>query len=241
MPLCGRTEIKMAVAQQYIAKGIYQYSQISNLVSVKNYIFLRQNGKKCLLIRFSNDLDNAVDSMEFTVIQLDSSGKVLEKTKVAYKRMNLMPGRNFSSEGIVVNEFCTDFKVVFQSVISDRYKYVVRQGQVIVYYIKKPTEIISEGKLSYSVQNASVDQKRFGKPRLASLVAVLAIILMLFMNGFRVYSDCFNYYNNRNKTQNIQSNQSYQNNDNSKVTYTYNGDVAFSDKVEFSTTDIFND
>ena len=241
MPHGGRTEIKMAIAQQYIAKGLYQYSQISNLVSVKNYIFLRQNGKKCLLIRFSNDLDHIVDSMEFTVIQLDSAGKILEKTKVAYKNMRLMPGQNFSSTGIVVNEFCTDFKVIFQSVISERYKYVVRQGQVVIYYLKKPTEIISEGKQSYYAAYRSVNQKRFGKPRLASLAAVIAVILMLFVNGFRVYTDCFDYYNNKNKVQNIQSSQISQNQEGSKVTYTYNDDFAFSDKVEFSTTDIFND
>ena len=179
----------MSSGQQYISKGFYNYSQLSGFVTVKNYIFIRQSGKKCLLLRFSNDLEYTVNSMAFTVIQMDAAGKVIENTKAKIEKLAFLPGSTLvSPKGIVVDENCTDFRVLFTDVHSDRYQYSVRNGQVAVQYIKNPPPI-KEGARGEVLTCFSVKPRRFGHVRLSVLAATVAVILIATTAIYNVFSN----------------------------------------------------
>ena len=189
----------MISEQQYISKGIYQYSQIGNFISVKNYIFLRRNEKKCLLIRFSNDLNYAVNSMSYILVQMDAAGKTLAKTRMKHEALDFQPGSEYiTTQFITVDEYCTDFKVVFSEVTSGKYRYRVRDKMVAVYYDKETEPIVdipsSRRKrrklMDEELDRYRVKQKKFLEPGVAAFVAAIAIVLVLALNIVNVF---FNY------------------------------------------------
>ncbi|MBQ7380316.1 MAG: hypothetical protein IJW70_11645 [Clostridia bacterium] len=145
-----------------------------------------------MLIRFSNDLEYTVDAMDFTVIQMDSAGKVLANTEIGYDQMHFSPGSTYiTSSGIVVDEYCTDFRVVFSTVRSGRYVYDSRSGHTIVRYLRKETQL-EIGKASGKVISQPVVQiRRFGKPQLSVLLVTVGLAVML---GLSVCDAYVRYY-----------------------------------------------
>jgi hypothetical protein len=174
--------------QQILSKGFYQYAQIGNPVSVKDYIFLRNDQKKCLLLRFLNNLEYTVTAMDFTVIQMDSAGNVLENTQIVYKDLFFLPGSTYAeSAGIVVDEACSDFKVVFSKVTAGKYEYTSRGGFPIVQYVKGVEALEIEGEKGTNISKTSAKIRRFGKPHLVAAAAVLAVLVMIGITAWGTY------------------------------------------------------
>lgn len=180
----------MTFVRQYISKGFYQYPQISDFVSVKDYMFVRHNGKKCLMLRLVNDLGYTINTLAFTVVQMDAMGKVLDRTKLKHKNLNFAPGMTYvTSEALVVDEFCTDFRVIFTGARSESYKYTVRNGRIIIDYIKRTGDITENSQAAEPVKGFSIQERVFGRPRLGTLVATLAAILLIGLCAFEMTSN----------------------------------------------------
>ena len=178
----------MSAIQQYISKGIYQYSQIDRFISVKNYMLIRCENRKCLMIRFSNDADFTVNAMDLVISQLDSTGAVIEKTPVSYKGLSFSPGTVFvPDEGIVVDESCVNFKLQFVTVISGNYKYFVKNGKISVVYEKEEEEL-PDFHHKTAVQGLTVTPVKRGKTGLAIFLAILALLTVIGLNVYRMCS-----------------------------------------------------
>lgn len=174
--------------QQILSKGFYQYAQIGNPVSVKDYIFLRNDHKKCLLLRFLNNLEYIVTAMDFTVIQMDSAGNVLENTEIAYKDLFFLSGSTYAEPvGIVVDEACSDFKVVFSKISAGKYEYISRGGCPIVQYVKDAEELEITGDKGTNITKTSAKTRRFGKPHIVAVAAVLAVLVMIGITAWATY------------------------------------------------------
>ena len=184
--------------QVILSKGYYKHAQIGDFISVKNYIYMRQSGKKCLLIRFFNEADFNVEKMDFTVVQLDHTGTVLEKTRVLQEDLRFVSGGYYTcQQAIVVHEACSDFKVILNEVISGNYRYCVKDGEVTAYYIKKREallELSQNRKPASRAETFSVETKRFDRNNVAIVLATVAVLLfilmsalhMIFPNGFPI-------------------------------------------------------
>ena len=171
----------MATNPQYLSKGFYQYAQVGVPVSVRNYIFIRRDGKKCLLIRFANELEYVINAMDLTVVQMDTSGKILEYSDLHFTQMEFLPGSIYvPKSGLAVHEACTKFKVIFKTARSDSYEYYMQNGQVEVRYLRKQGELaVGESKGEY-ISHPYVKRRRFGRVNFVStLVTVLAVGLMV--------------------------------------------------------------
>ena len=182
--------------EQIITKGVYGFSQIPDFISVKNYIFMHYGDEICLAIRFSNETDYVFDSMRFCVIQIDAKGKVIAKTNVEYKRMDFKPGSTYSAnKGIVVEKQCVDFKIQFYEAYSSYYRYVVRNGRVIIYYDRKKAEKMASPYSSAQAEpSVIVKRKKCGKPGLSAFAAILALLIMAGYNIyylFSIYADMY--------------------------------------------------
>jgi len=172
-----------------ISKGFYKYSQIKNFLSVKNYVFIRQEEKKCLLIRFSNDMGYNIHSLKYTLIQIDRSGKVLDKTKIVRKSLDIAPGAIYTGEqAIVVDEFCSDFKVEIEEVVSGKYRYKVRNGEVVPIFVKKEGKLIEKTANDTLDSNFSVSPRKFGKIGLAVLFAIITVLALIAINVYIMLS-----------------------------------------------------
>jgi len=176
--------------EQIITKGVYGFSQISDFISVKDYIFMNSEDKFCLAVRFSNETEYAFDSMTFSIIQLDANGKVLGKTRVEYTDMDFMPGSTYAADrGIVVDSKCVDFKIQFYEAYSSYYRYLVRNRRVIVYYDRKKAErFITQQNKTQAAPSLTVKKKEYGKARLSAFIAFLALLIAAGFNIYYMYS-----------------------------------------------------
>lgn len=169
----------MSLTSENIHKGVYRYTQPDQLVSVKDYLFLRDNGSKYLLLRFSNDMNVPVNAMEFTLTQLDNGGKVLKTDKLSYDGLCFEPGTDYApEEAIAVLEQCTDFRLQFSRVYSGSYTYHVRGTQINVSYTPDqpaPTPTENPTVRKFSVRPLSLKSKDL------MVLCGLEVILLLAM------------------------------------------------------------
>ena len=188
---------------QMLSKGFYQYAQTDRFVMAKNYMFLRSKGKKFLLIRFYNDMDYRVDSMTFTVIQQDATGKVLDSVKVTYDKITFRSGSYYTTdEAIMVHELCNDVRVVFNEVVSDWFVYRPKDGRVVAYYEPNRGREVSSGTGYYDEDYGfTVKKKKYGRHKLAAWLAFLLLVSLLAVNiGYYVFEE-MNKYKTPNRNQ----------------------------------------
>ena len=174
---------------QMLSKGFYQYAQLDRFVMAKNYMFLRNKGKKFLLIRFYNDMDYRVEEMTFTIYQLDASGKMLDSSKVTCDHIFFRPGCYYTmEEAVMVHELCNDVRVVFNEVVSDQYVYRPKDGRAIAYYSSDYVGMPSSSSDYYDEEALTVKKKKYGRYKLASWMAFILLLSLLALNvGYYVF------------------------------------------------------
>ena len=178
----------MTNKQQIISKGTYTHSQIADFFTLKQYIFFRKNGQKCLLLKFVNETEFFINSVRFKLIQLDSEGKVICRQNLHFDGFTIGADCEYIPlSRIVVNEKCADFKVVIDYVDSGYYRYRVRGGRVLAFY-NAPNNNESKSLSSKEDPVFNVTSYRAGKRRSVSFVAtvvglaltVVSVLLCLF-------------------------------------------------------------
>ena len=118
-----------------LVKGIYKHNQISGYLSVRQYMVINQNGKRCLILRFENEMAKAVNAVEFSVKRLDADGNLIGDTTVKYDDLSIAPGQFYAPEiGTVIEKECADFIIQMRYVICQKVKYVFRKGMVTAHY-----------------------------------------------------------------------------------------------------------
>ena len=142
-----------------IEKGGYNHPQVSGCISLKQYIFLKKNGKRLLMLRFANEFEHKINGFEIILTQLSGDGRVIKRTRIPYYRANVSSGDTFApDEGIVVLNNCSDFRVKLVYFYSGPYKYVIKRGHAVAHYDPrgyipektkpaKPTQIIVTPKM----------------------------------------------------------------------------------------------
>ena len=175
---------------RHSSKGQYTYTQRGGYVTVKNYIFIVKDGKKALLLRFSNDSQGiAFDELRFTVVETDPAGKVIKNTHVVFEDLDFAPSTTYAAEkAIIVDDMCVDFKVELECLFSGQYKYVFTSHGVETEFI--PHEKVapdSDGEAEYIHEN-TVSRKRYGKRRLSGFAAFVALVVIVALAAVGILS-----------------------------------------------------
>ena len=81
---------------QIISKGLYK-GEVDKAfpIEVKEYIFARENGKKCLLLRFFNSSEINLTAISFWLIQKNSYGEKIRRKKITLEGIHAMSGKGF--------------------------------------------------------------------------------------------------------------------------------------------------
>lgn len=178
----------MSLAQLNISKGVYRYPQIENFVCVKNFLISFHNDQKYLLIRFSNETDFIVHSMEFTLTQLDGNGTVLETTKISYRNLQFLPDSTYTTRrGIIVHDLCTDFKLQFSRLTSDEYVYQVKGRQVTVLYNQPEPPLVPHLVNVEPIEEFHVQPLPLRRRKLSVLLGTAIVLLFLLLSIFQIY------------------------------------------------------
>ena len=178
--------------RQIISKGEYKHYQIDNFVSVKQYIFLKADGKKCLTLRFTNSLGYTVNAFKFVLAQIDVQGNVIKKKKIKLSNLVFESETDYTSDkGIIVDEKCVDFKVQMLCVYSDRYRYKLKNDKVAIYYVTRKGWKYEED--SAKDAEFKIKNKTKFKPFSVRIIAVTAVVLLIIL----VLSPIITFFTNR--------------------------------------------
>lgn len=131
-------KIIAAPKADYIDKGIYSHKQIGGYMTVKQFMVVEREGKRCLILRFLNESSLEVNAIEFTVIQRNTAGEIIGSSKIKHTHLSVGVGELYSPEsGAVIKPECADFEIEMNSVVSGKYRYVFKGGQVTAHYDKR--------------------------------------------------------------------------------------------------------
>ena len=172
----------MKVKVSHVTKVVYRYPQPAGFVSVKDFVFARNNGRKCLLIRFSNDTSFRIDRLEYTVTQLDDKGEVIGKTKQIKSGLSLEYGCIFTTpDGVIVDENCSDIRVDMENICSGKIKYRFENGELNAEYMRDLTTIV-EGKPKDNTEEPYerlyVGEKKLFSVKKALLTAIIGLVFL---------------------------------------------------------------
>lgn len=163
---------------QIISKGLYKgENDLSLPVIVKEYIFVRNNGKKALTLRFENVSHVHISKMSFYLVQKNFDGIEIGTIKISLDNLKCRPKEIFSPNAcIFVNEKCSDFEIRMISIESGAYSYKSRDGERYVRYLTKP-------KWSYRHSNGIEFYQRVktdSKVKFTMAILILAVFLFFF-------------------------------------------------------------
>ena len=167
--------------EEIIAKGAYTAPQFEELVSVKQFIILRQRGAKHLLLRLHNDRAERVDTLSFKVKQYDVKGNLIGTETVTKRSLAVEGGEDFTLEDPVkLNRACIDFTVEMIYAEYGDYTYRLHGGVLSASYENRSD--------TPPIDKAHVSKQMGGKPNRVSvqtlnapklLVASMAAILLI--------------------------------------------------------------
>ena len=118
-----------------ISKGSYSEFKFNDFVSVRQYLLVREQGRKYLLLKLSNDGQNEVSTLKLTVRQLDVRGGVIKTESYTYDKVNAKPGAKFVlKDKIPLLEGCVEVGVTLDEAHFGNYTYAIRSNELVVSY-----------------------------------------------------------------------------------------------------------
>ena len=128
----------MKISEQIISRGLYNYNLPNYPIEVVQYVFIRQRGKKCLLLRFRNNSEFTINKFEYEIIQLNKKGEEIFRTTLKTPPMNEVSQSVFTlSDGIIVDEKCFDFRINYITLRTGDYEYIFTENDFIVSFVQE--------------------------------------------------------------------------------------------------------
>lgn len=178
--------------EEIIAKGAYTAPQFAELISVKQFIMLRQRGEKYLLLRLCNDRAEKADSYCFRLKQYDVKGNLICSETVTERGISVEGGADFALDRkIKLNKACIDFRIEMVSATYGDYTYNLHGTRLTSVYENKSDEVpVNKQALSKQMEgkNSKVYSNTLKAPKL--LLASLALILVAvgIFSGIQLYN-----------------------------------------------------
>lgn len=182
----------MRKEEKCLAKGIYSHPQVSGYLSVKQFMIIEQDGKKCLLLRFANEASFQISQVEFVLRQLNSKGDEISASVMKYSDLRIKVGGMYALEkGIVLKQECVDVVVQMISLVGGRYKYKFKNGIVTAHYDKdgygvRETHNTWHRSNSVEVSSRYSDggQSHRGVAFLSLVLIIVSLVLVIFGNVY---------------------------------------------------------
>lgn len=172
--------------EQIISKGKYSYAQPSDMIGVKQYLFVKEeDGKKRLLLRFFNDRRETCNKFAFILYRLDSKGNVLGQDKFESADRDFLEKEVFSFDRkILVEEKCTDFKVQMVYARYGNYTYNVEHTDVSVSYSEKIPTAPGSVRSITKIKPRKMHTRSFDMPWIFAALSLIILALAFAACGF---------------------------------------------------------
>ena len=170
--------------EQIISKGKYLHTQPSQLIGVKQYLFVRDDdGKKKLLLRFENSRKESCSKFAFILYRLDVKGNILGEDRFESTEREYTGREIFAFDRMVdVEEKCTDFIVKMVYANYGDYTYHVENNEVSVSYDEKRA---SKRRRAVDREKArKITSRTFDVPKLFGVISFIVLALVFAATSF---------------------------------------------------------
>lgn len=171
---------------EVISKGRYDFPQTENAVPVDSYLFIRDGGKKYLLLKFQNTRKGVLTGVDLQITMLKSKGGELGVKEASFHGLRGKPKKDFVlTQKIEVDEQCSECRVKVVSAHYGAYAYSVNKGEQRVDYVKSKHEKFDVGKAIDELgwESAHVSEHTV-KHR--ALIAIVSCVLFFAVLAFTI-------------------------------------------------------
>ena len=166
-----------------ISKGKYRFPQPGGAVSVKDYIILREEGKKYLLLRFLNERNEKVDALTMRLTQMDGSGKKISSEIIPLENLSGGAGAAFVPQvRLPLANGCEDFRVDILTSVYGKFVYSPARAGMRVDYNgqeKKPAFDTAPARRRMRGKSVVVTRRK-----VKGSVAIMLLCLVLLAAAF---------------------------------------------------------
>lgn len=172
-----------------IAKGSYSKFRFNDFVSVRQYLLIREKGKKYLILKLANDAKETVTGLKLVVEQLDVRGTCIETNRIEWTDINGKAGEKFvPKDKLPLREHCVEVKIHLTGATYGDYTYAVKSNELVVTYEQK--RLVEEKDYSQKTagKTAVSAQRKFKIPFVIVVVSLLVLACALtatFVQLFR--------------------------------------------------------
>lgn len=160
-----------------IAKGSYSEFRFNEFVSVRQYLLIREKGKKFLIMKLSNDASETVTGLKLEVEQLDVRGNCLEKNKVEWTDIVGKAGEKFiPPHKIPLRETCMEVKIRLVGATYGDYTYAVKSNELVVTYEKAEKKARKDYSYKTEGESSVLRERKFKIP---SAVVTMTLVVLL--------------------------------------------------------------
>lgn len=171
-----------------LSKGSFSTFRFNEFVSVKQYLLVREGGKKYLLLRLANEAKAQVTGLKLRVEQIDIAGEVISTDHITVNNVNGKAGKTFVlGDKIPLKEACIEVTINLIGASYGEYEYAVKSNELVIKYVEKQKK---EGK-DYSKlidgKNTVVTKDRFfAVPKILPFIAVILIAVSVVLAYFNM-------------------------------------------------------
>ena len=160
-----------------IAKGSYSQFRFNQFISVRQYLLIREEGKKYLLLKLSNDASETVTGLKLVIEHIDVRGACIEKSRIEWTDVNGEPGERFiAKDKIPLRENCMEVKIHLVGATFGEYTYAVKSNELVVTYDKKQPQDTQDYSSRTRGEKSVAYERRFKLPKVLAILSMLVLI-----------------------------------------------------------------
>lgn len=168
-----------------VEKGSYNHPQPQGMLTLKQYIFSTNAGKRTLLLRFANESPLELDGFEFVIVELNRRGDVITRHRLFHSDLRIAAGGTYCpTSGVVVSDECADFRIKVISIRSGIYRYTSRRGQLVAHYDRQRRGTTPKNPRHGYTEVRSARSK---DGRVFTLIAVIAVLIICVTSAMARY------------------------------------------------------
>lgn len=172
-----------------IAKGSYSNFKFNDFVSVRQYLLIRENGQKYLIMKLSNDASEPVTGLKLAVEQLDVRGNRIEVSHVEWT--NVKGGANekfIPQDKIPLKEECVEVKIRLIGAAYGNYNYEVKSNELIVTYEKESKLVKKDYSHRTDGKRSVLNERKFKIPRAIVVMTFFVLICVIAATVLQLFT-----------------------------------------------------
>ncbi len=174
-----------------ISKGKYDCPQPENAIPLDSYLFVRDGGKKYLLLKFKNSRGGTLTGLDLKITALNSRGGTLSVKNLSFGKLSGKPRKDYVLEHkIEVEEECADFLCEVSVAHYGAYAYSVGKKGESIDFVKGTNGKFDAGKALDTLgwENAVVSERTVKHRVLIAVIAFLMITAVLVFTVLQLNS-----------------------------------------------------